>query len=161
MSTYDLRRRGYFGIGIWHPKTEHNVGTLWRSCESFDADFMFTVGRRYREQGSDTVKAWRHRPLYHFTTLDDLRDHLPYSCQLIGVELAPGAQDLPRYRHPERACYLLGAEDHGLTEGVLSECHAVVTIPCAGRCLNVAVAGSIVLYDRTANRQLLRVGVAA
>ena len=49
--------------------------------------------------------------------------------------------------HPERAAYLLGAEDHGLSPAVLAMCHRIVVLP--GRhCLNVAVAGSLILYDR-------------
>ena len=39
-----------------------------------------------------------------------------------------------------------GAEDHGLPDSIL-EGHPVVEIPCDW-CLNVATAGSLVLYDR-------------
>jgi tRNA G18 (ribose-2'-O)-methylase SpoU len=144
--------RGYCGIGIVHGKTEVNIGTLLRSAHGFGADFVFTVGRRYEKQSSDTTQAWRHVPLLHFTDLDDLRAHLPYSCPLIGVEQAPGAFPLERFVHPERAIYLLGAEDHGLIGKDLAACHQLVEISGAKWCLNVAVAGSIVLHDRVMKR---------
>lgn len=143
-------KKGYFGIGIWHTKTQTNVGTLWRSAYSFGADFIFTVGRRYKKQSSDTVKAWRHIPLWHFETTADLVAHLPLDCRLVGIELDDHAKQLPSYMHHDRACYILGAEDSGLDKITLAACQDLITIPGAAYCLNVAVAGSIVLYDRAA-----------
>lgn len=142
--------RGFFGIGIFHTKSPQNVGTLWRSAHNFGAAFAFTVGKRYQREASDTTKAWRHVPLYHYLDLDDLIEHLPLDCRLVGVELDNRAHSLGGFVHPERACYLLGAEDHGLNPETLRRCHSLVYVPGAERCLNVSVAGSIVLYDRQA-----------
>ena len=142
-----VRPRGYFGVGIWHPKTENNVGTLWRSATLLGASFCFTVGRRYSKQSSDTTSAWRHIPLCHYDDVDDLVKHLPYSCPLIGVELDARARDIAAFVHPERACYLLGAEDHGLSDTVRERCHALVQLPGAFS-MNVAAAGTVVMYDR-------------
>lgn len=140
--------RGYFGIGIYHPKTVENVGTLWRSAHSMGASFIFTIGRRYRTQASDTTKAWRSIPLFEHETFADFFAHIPKDCLLVGVEQAEGiSEDLRLVAHPERAIYLLGAEDHGLPPEVMGKCHRVLEIPST-RCINVGVAGSIVLYDR-------------
>ena len=139
--------RGYCGIGIYGSKTAVNVGTLWRSAGVLGAAFIFTVGKRYPKQASDTIKAYRHIPLWHFETLDDLR--VPHDCPLVGVEQAEKAKTLPTFTHPERAVYILGAEDQGLPKKVLERCHRLVEIP-SERCLNVATAGAIVLYDRNA-----------
>lgn len=149
--------RGYYAIGIWHPKTETNVGTMWRSAFSFGAAFVFTVGRRYREQSSDTCSTPKQVPLFHYRDVDDLLEHLPKGCPLVAIEcgaalaaagLPNKARTLDRFTHPERACYLLGAEDHGLPAGTLKRAHHVVEIPFGSRCLNVASAGTIVCYDR-------------
>lgn len=139
--------RGYCGIGIIGSKTPANVGTLWRSAGNMNAAFIFTVGKRYPKQASDTIKAWKHIPLYEVGDFVDLP--LPSDCKLIGVEQDPKAKPLPEFTHPERAVYLLGAEDHGLPEEIRGACDTLVEIPSL-RCLNVAVAGSIVLYDRAA-----------
>lgn len=147
-----MSARGFCGIGVFRAKTPANIGTLWRSARALGADFIFTVGERYQRQPSDTTKAWRHVPLYRYRDIDDLIDHLPYDCRLVGVELADNALPLPAVIHPERACYLLGAEDHGLSDEQLARCHDVVVIPGASHCLNVATAGSIVLYDRATKR---------
>lgn len=143
------RRRGYFAIGIYGCKNSINIGTLWRSAANMGAAYIFTVGHRYKQQSSDTVKAFRHIPLFEYVSFAEMYKALPRDCWLIGVEQSASAHNLPGFAHPERAVYLLGAEDHGLPESVLSGCHATVQIPSA-RCLNVAVAGSIVVYDRNA-----------
>jgi len=145
--------RGYFEIGVWHPKTEHNIGTLWRSAYQLGAAGIFTVGPRYERQASDVPKTWRHLPLRNYSDLDDLIAALPFSCPLVAIEMG-GEKERARW-HSERCCYLLGAEDHGLPRAVLERCHRTISLPCApGRTpsFNVAVAGSIVMWDRFANR---------
>lgn len=137
--------RGFCGIGIQHGKAPVNIGTLWRSAAILGADFIFTVGRRYSHQSSDTLKAWRHIPLWHFADLDDLR--VPHDCRLIGVELDDRAKPLHHFTHPERAVYLLGAEDHGLSKEAIARCNSLIKLP-GDYSMNVAVAGSIVMHDR-------------
>jgi tRNA G18 (ribose-2'-O)-methylase SpoU len=141
--------RGYCAIGIVHGKTRVNFGTLLRSAELLGASFAFTIGARFRRESSDTRKSWRHMPVFEFDHVPDLVAHLPYSCPLVGVELDDRAVPLEGYSHPERACYLLGAEDHGLTTDTLARCHSIVRLPGIAS-MNVAAAGTVVLYDRVA-----------
>lgn len=140
--------RGYFGIGVYHPKKSVNIGSLFRSASLFGAAFVFTVGKRYSEQSSDTCKTSRHTPLFHFADVNDLVAHLPHGCPLVGVELAESARPLPKYVHRSACCYLLGAEDHGLDKATMDRCHDLIVIPFGEHSMNVACAGSIVLYDR-------------
>lgn len=140
--------RGYVGVGVFEPKTSVNVGTLWRSAHAFGADFLFTIGARYSHQPSDTTKAARHVPLWAFDEFRDFLNAMPIESTLVAVELADESIPLTRFEHPERAIYLLGAEDYGLPLNVLDNCPLAVNVPGAARCLNVATAGSIVLYDR-------------
>jgi tRNA G18 (ribose-2'-O)-methylase SpoU len=146
-----VSERGYFAIGIVGGKNTLNVGTLWRSAGNMGAAYIFTIGRRYPQQASDTIKAWKHIPLFDYATFDDFAAHRPKDCMLIGVEQTPRAVDLPAFTHPERAIYLLGAEDTGLPSHIVGKCQRIVQIPSA-RCLNVSVAGSIVMYDRNAKQ---------
>jgi len=141
--------RGYFGIGVYHPKTEENIGTLWRHANNFGADFIFTIGRRYQKQASDTSATYKHIPLYHYQDYYDFKEHLPYGCQVVGVELMAGSVSLPEFEHPERCIYLLGAEDHGLPVVLLNEVQHVVEIPTMRpQSMNVAVSGTLIMYDR-------------
>ncbi|MFB9863183.1 RNA methyltransferase [Rufibacter immobilis] len=142
-----MTKDGYFGIGIFMPKNETNMGTLWRSAAILGASFIFTIGKRYKKQSTDTNKSWTEIPLYHYTDFEDFFRHLPYSCQLVAVELDEKAVPVEQFRHPERCVYLLGAEDHGLPPTVLAKCHHLVQLP-GETSLNVASAGTVVLYDR-------------
>ena len=143
--------RGYCGIGIIGGKNTHNVGTLWRSAAILGADFIFTAGRRYPQQASDTIKTWKHVPLFEFSDGEDLLNHIPKECIPVGVEIDARARPLERFTHPERACYILGAEDTGIPPTILSRLPLVVQLPGIF-CLNVAATGSIVLYDRIAKQ---------
>lgn len=143
--------RGFYGVGIVGSKTPINVGTLWRSAGILGASFMFTAGRRYPQQASDTIKAWRHTPFFEFDSAEELFRAIPKGCVPIAVEMGERSRSLPLLVHPERAVYILGAEDTGVPPRVLDRCAYVVSIP-GDHSLNVAVAGSIVLYDRVAKR---------
>lgn len=145
-----------FGIGIQHPKTTMNIGTLFRSAHAFGASMLFTIGPwRYSRQASDTTNAIGQIPYVHYRDAEDFKACRPVGVPLIGVELAPNARALPTFAHPRSALYLLGAEDHGITPDLLAMCQYVVQIPGA-RCLNVSAAGSIVLYDREAKAARVR-----
>ena len=139
--------RGYFGIGVYNPKTEINIGTLWRGAYCFGASFIFTIGKRYKKQSSDTTKAWRTIPLYEYIDFIDFKKHIPYDCQPICIENDENAKGIKNFVHPERCVYILGAEDHGLSKEILNTYKTHIIIP-AKMCLNVAVAGSIIMFDR-------------
>lgn len=139
--------RGFFGIGIERGKTTTNLGTLWRSAVCMDASFIFTVGARYHPQASDTVKSWRHVPYFKYADVADFRAHIPHDVVPVGVELTADAQPLETFPHPPRAVYLLGPEDGSLSGAALELCASVVKIDTRW-CLNVAAAGSVLMYDR-------------
>ena len=140
--------RGYFGIGIYNPKREVNIGTLWRSAFSLGASHIFSIGNRIKPQSSDTVKAWKHIPYFRYKTSEEfLKYGIPKDCQLIGIEIHKKAKPLRNFVHPERAIYILGAEDHGLSNELIDSCQYLVQLH-GMTCLNVAVSGSIVIHDR-------------
>jgi len=143
--------RGYFGIGVYHPKTKVNIGVLWRSASVFGAAYLFTIGHRYQYQCSDTMKSFRHIPLFSFDSFDAFFGYMPRLGRLVGVEIDAKAKPIRNFAHPQQAVYLLGAEDYGLPQKVLDKCWAIVQLP-GERCLNVSVAGSVVMFDRV-NKQ--------
>jgi tRNA G18 (ribose-2'-O)-methylase SpoU len=149
--------RGFFGIGIESGKTPANLGTLWRSAQIMGASFIFTIGARYRHHCTDTTKAPRNIPLYQYDTFAEFFEKgLPKGAQLIGVELDEKAVPCASFRHPHQCVYLLGAEDKGLSNEAMNACHALIQLP-GEYSLNVAVAGSIVMYDR--NTKAAKIGI--
>lgn len=142
-----IKQRGFFGIGILNAKTEQNIGTLWRSASIMGASFIFTIGKRYKKQASDTTKSWKHIPLYNYETFEDFYKTMPYDCVLVGIELDERSIAIKEFKHPERCIYLLGAEDIGLSKQAIEKCNKIIQLP-GDVCMNVSVAGSIVMYDR-------------
>jgi tRNA G18 (ribose-2'-O)-methylase SpoU len=142
--------RGYFAIGAERISKPLNLGNLMRSAHAFGASFFFTLDADVRalDFKSDTSKSVSHLPLYQWKGADEMR--LPKGCKLVGVELLEDAVDLPSFRHPLQAAYVLGPERGALSPALLERCEHVVKIPAAF-CINVAMAGAIVMYDRLLN----------
>ncbi len=145
------KNRGYFGIGIECCKTWSNYGVLWRTAHILGAHFVFLIGKKFKKTFTDPQSSWRSMPVYSYDTFDDFYKNLPFSCVLVGVEMGDDAQFVEDFEHPERACYLLGAEDHGLSRMARDHIHRKIKLR-GERSMNVAVAGSIVLYDRVRKR---------
>ena len=140
--------RGYFAIGVEGISKPQNLGNLVRSAHSFGASYFFTIAPALdvREvKRSDTSDAFEHLPFYEYETLADFR--LPARCALVGVEFLPDAVDLPSFRHPLRAAYVLGRELGSITPELQERCDHVIKIPMKF-CVNVGVAGALVMYDR-------------
>ena len=140
--------RGYFGIGVERISKTMNVGSLFRSAHAFGANFMFTVAANYNQaegSKSDTSDAPGHVPFYAFPDVGSLV--LPEKCSLVGVELLDDAVDLPSFRHPQRAAYILGPERDSLSPELVDRCDLTIKIPTKF-CVNVGIAGAIVMYDR-------------
>lgn len=140
--------RGYFGIGVERVSKPINMGGLFRTAHAFGASFVFTVGTAY-ERGEvkriDTSDAAAQLPVYEFESVEAMR--LPKECSLVGIELLDDAMELPSFRHPRCAAYVLGPERGSLSKEMVECCDHVVRIPTRF-CVNLAVAGAIVMYDR-------------
>jgi len=146
-----VNNRGYFEIGIYKSKTPANLGTLWRSAYQLGAAGIFLIGNRFYKQASDTLKTYRHIPLREYQDFEHFQNSCPYDCMLVGVEM--GGRPLSGYHHPERAIYLLGAEDYGLPKHVIEKCQSIISLEALNTLsYNVAVAGSIVMYHRQFNK---------
>jgi tRNA (guanosine-2'-O-)-methyltransferase len=131
---------------------EANLGTLLRTCDAVGACLAVPRTPHYKEQlaRGDTLRG--RRPCIHWVApskerwLDEQRDG---GFRLVAVELADGATPLPRLE-PARSptVLLLGHEHQGVPDDVLADVDECVEIPMTGwgASLNVAVAGSLVVY---------------
>jgi tRNA G18 (ribose-2'-O)-methylase SpoU len=140
--------RGYFAIGVEGMSKPHNAGNLMRSAHAFGASFFFAIAPDVDFHGlrqSDTSEAAFHMPFYEYS--DPAALLLPRGCQLVGIEFLPEAENLPSFRHPTQAAYVFGPEKGNLSPAMLARCDAVVKIPTKF-CVNVGVAGAMVMYDR-------------
>jgi tRNA G18 (ribose-2'-O)-methylase SpoU len=144
-------RRGLrpMAIAAWNITKEHNVGSLVRTAHAAAAEEVVLVGER-----DWNVEAARTAELYttvtHVPDLGSFRSLLrSRNWNLVAVELDRRSVNLFEAEYPERPCFLLGAELGGVPPELLDEARLVVQIPQWGLVpsLNLAVAGSIVLYD--------------
>ena len=109
--------RGYCGIGAEGVSKSANVGALLRTAHAFGAAFCFTIGAGWDARAgrrADTADTPAHVPLWRFPDAAALQ--LPRECVLVGVELLEDAVDLPSFRHPLNAAYVLGPERSGLSD---------------------------------------------
>ncbi|UCH72839.1 MAG: RNA methyltransferase [Rhodospirillales bacterium] len=145
--------RGYFGIGVERISKPMNVGNLFRSAHAFGADFVFAIAPAVDLRAinrSDTSQTAKHLPFYEYASVDEMT--LPRDCRLVGVELLDEAADLPSFTHPQRAAYVLGPERGALSPALLDRCDFTVRIPTRF-CVNVGIAGAILMYDRMLARR--------
>ena len=140
--------RGYFGIGIFQPKTKENVGTLWRSAYQLGASFIFIIDGKYKQQYSDTYKTTRHIPLFQYKNYKEFKKSL-YDCIPVVIEFDKDSQKLQKFIHPQRCVYILGSEGNGLSKEILADTKLKIEIESVRQpSFNVAMAGTIVMYDR-------------
>lgn len=139
--------RESFGIGIVNVKHRVNVGALLRAANNFNAAFVFTIGKRYTLNCTDTGKTHRHVPLFHCSSMDELENVTPYGWPRVCVELCDNAIDIRQYHHLKRCVYILGPEDGDVPLVIQKQCHTKIVLPTKG-CMNVGVAAAVVMYDR-------------
>lgn len=142
------KTRGYFAMGVEGITKPGNVGNLVRSSHSFGASYFFTIDPLVNVKEvarTDTSSAFDHLPLYQFENVETLS--LPQKCSLVGIEFMEDSIELPSFRHPLRAAYVLGQERGSLSPELIERCDHIIKIPMQF-CVNVGVAGAIVMYDR-------------
>jgi tRNA G18 (ribose-2'-O)-methylase SpoU len=134
---------------LW-PKYEANLGTLLRTCDAVGA-CLVVPRRHWIDEAIARGNTLRQRSCVHQVgdPLDWLRRQRAAGSAIVGVELADDAVrlgDLPAARR--RTVMVLGNESDGVPYEALSMMDTVVEIPMigTGHSLNVAVAGSLVLY---------------
>ncbi|MDT3439115.1 MULTISPECIES: TrmH family RNA methyltransferase [unclassified Pseudofrankia] len=135
---------------LW-PKHGVNLGTLLRTCDAVGACLAVPRGPHWISEALAQGNTLRHRSCVHRVAdpLDWLASHRAAGTAIVGVELAEGSVrlgDLPAARG--RTVMVLGHEGTGIPDEAVPLLDTVVEIPMVGtgHSLNVAVAGSLVLY---------------
>ncbi len=146
-----LYRRGLrpFSVAAWNISKEHNVGSLIRTAHATAASEVILAGtREWNVEAARTAELYTR--IVHLEDEAALLEHVRRKAlKLVAVELDSRAVSLFDAVYPERPCFLLGAELGGVPEPLLEKAELIVRIPQWGLVpsLNLAVAGSIVIYD--------------
>lgn len=136
--------KGWFGVALYEPKLEANIGMVLRSSHAFGAAFVALIGSRYmRRVAADTTDAQNQLPVLYFRDwplfTESMREYV-----LVGVEVGKG-MDVSRFHHPKQAIYVFGGEDRTLPAICPTYCHIQTRY-----CLNMAHATTVVMYARQA-----------
>jgi len=140
--------KGYFAIGAEGISKPMNLGALMRTANAFGASFVFSVNAEDRTKvayKSDTSRTFKTVPYYQWESIDEIV--LPRECQMVGIELTDAAVELPEFKHPRMAAYVLGPERGSLSPEMQAKCKHIIKIP-TNFCINVSLAGALVMYDR-------------
>jgi TrmH family RNA methyltransferase len=140
-------------VALWRVADAGNVGTLLRSADAFDASVALSAGcadltnprvvrasmgaifRVPTSRFDDAPRPWVALVAHSGTALDE-------------IELGGGVS------------FVLGAEREGLPGDLVERCDAAATIPLAGdaESLNVAMAGTVALYEARRREKSLQKG---
>jgi tRNA (guanosine-2'-O-)-methyltransferase len=129
---------------------EANLGTLLRTCDAVGA-CMAVPNTDYYRRALARGNTLAITPHIHWTGRKEawLEERRAMGDRIVGIELADDATRLADVEPArERTVVLLGHEHSGIPDEAWKHMDEVVTIPMigTGNSLNVAVAGSLVLY---------------
>lgn len=137
-----------------------NFGTLLRTAEAVGVHGVIIAERRAVGVTAGVVKASagavNHLRIARVTnlarTIDDLKRA---NVWIVGVENIPEAKDFSQVDFTLPLALVLGSEGAGLGRLVREQCDFLIRLPMWGKVssLNVAVAGSIVLYAAKNQRE--------
>jgi TrmH family RNA methyltransferase len=135
-------------LALWHVGDPGNVGTLLRAADAFDAGIALSEGCA-DPTGPKAVRASMGSlfrvPLSAFDEPAGTR-----------IALVPGGgTPLPELRLEGDVVFVLGAEREGLPPEALDRCEGRASIPQPGgaESLNVAMAGTVALYELALRRR--------
>jgi RNA methyltransferase, TrmH family len=129
-------------LALWRVADPGNVGTLLRAADAFGAGVALSAGcadptsrKALRAAAGATFRV----PVGRFDDVGGRRVALA----------ARGGEPLSKLELAPPLTFVLGAEREGLPENVVVACDVVATIPQPGAAesLNVAMAGTIALYE--------------
>jgi len=134
-----------FGVALWRVADPGNVGTLTRSVDALGGAFLALSDGCADPTGPKAVRA-SMGALFRVPLIPFDEAPRPWTALVPrgGDELQPLA----------RGTYVLGAEREGVPEEVLARCDGRATVPLAAgaESLNVAMAGTIALYESVRGR---------
>ena len=130
-------------LALWHVADPGNVGTLLRAADGFGAGVALSAGCADRTG----PKALRASMGSVFRV--PVSDFAEPSGRRIAL-VASGGEPLAAVDLSGDVVFIVGAERAGLPADVLARCDVRTTIPISGgaESLNVAMAGTIALYER-------------
>ena len=129
-----------------------NVGSIFRIAESINAKVLLcgqtptppSPEIEMTSMGQENRIDWK----YFTKAYEGIKQAKSEGYKIIAVEICQGALPYQTYNYPEKVCFVLGHENSGIHQEILSICDDAVFIPFFGKnySLNVAVCAAIVSF---------------
>lgn len=129
-----------------------NVGSIFRLAEGLNAQVLLS-GRTptppnpeiaMTSMNQEDRVVWQH----FANTQEAIKYAKEQGYVVIATELCQEAKPYQEFKYPQKVCFVLGHENSGVHQEILSICDDAVFIPYWGKnfSLNVAVSAAIVAY---------------
>ena len=135
-------------------QSPYNVGAIIRTAAAYRVEHVWLAGATPSPKSAGVRKTAlgtdRYLTIFEVERASDAVDAAhAEGYQVVGIELAEGAQPIHRLELGDASCLVVGNEDHGVSAAVLRACDEVAYLPQLGKVgsLNVATAASIALYE--------------
>ncbi|MBU4069476.1 MAG: hypothetical protein KJ646_00670 [Nanoarchaeota archaeon] len=136
-------------IAVMNLSNEANIGGLIRTANAADIKEVIIVGRKKWNKGAATGAHSRIR-IVKMRTSDEFVEYCrENNYNIVSVEIGEDSCNIFEYKYPKNTMLVVGNEGTGVPSKILNNSASRVYIPQYGgiECLNVAVAGSIAIYD--------------
>lgn len=135
-------------------RSMHNVGAIFRTSDAVLLKKLYLcgiTGHPPRKEisktalGADEVVPWE----YMDDTLDAIEVMKKNGVKVVAVELAEDAEIYSEAKYEGPVCFVFGHEVEGVSDEVMEEVDAAVSVPMLGlaNSLNVATCYGIIVYD--------------
>lgn len=152
----DWRRRTERPLGLIldDVQTPYNVGAILRTAAAYRVDHVWMAGASVTPEHEKTRKtSLGTERLVTWSAVAGVEETAAMAreaeMEVVGLELAHGAEALGIARFDGGVCVMVGHEDRGLSKAALRACDRFVYVPTPGKVgsLNVATATAIALYE--------------
>ncbi|MBQ2765529.1 MAG: RNA methyltransferase [Clostridia bacterium] len=130
-----------------------NLGTMIRTAYAFGVERLFISSDCADIYSPKTVRASMGTVFRQPISVVDEAGFANYiksaGCELYAAALRRDARRLGTFTLPERICFAVGNEGHGLSDEFIDSCSGTVFIPMAEGCesLNAAMAATVIMWE--------------
>ncbi|MDD5746745.1 MAG: 23S rRNA (guanosine(2251)-2'-O)-methyltransferase RlmB [Candidatus Omnitrophica bacterium] len=161
---YDLinvpDKEKYVFIALSNVTDPQNVGSILRTAACFGRFALIIPKHRSAAINETVLKVAcggeNYVPVAQETNLIPALEQLKQAGYWVVGSVVDGGEDLSRFTFPVPLCFVVGSEDEGIRQGILSQLDYRVTLPMPGKdlSLNAAVATAIFCYEIMKQRRM-------
>ena len=144
------KRTTYLTVAVEDVFQFHNTSAILRSCDAFGIQEVYTIEDRFGDRLDKNIAmgAQQWVDVYRYQTTAECIDKLKQEgYSIIATVPHSQAQSVADFELHQKAALFFGTEREGLSEEVLQQADAFITVPMVGfsESLNVSVSAAILL----------------